>query len=365
MITLSQQQDAAVAAVRDWFTMRDRPVFRLFGYAGSGKTSSAKALADAIEQQTGKRVAFAAFTGKAASVLRDKACPASTIHGLIYKAIQVGGKVSFVLSGADLASGRTALVIIDECSMVNEELGRDLLSFGVPVLVLGDPAQLPPVGGGGFFTNHEPDVLLTEIHRQAEGCGILDIATAVRLGQQVPFGRYSESQVLPLSELCGLDPFAYDQIIVGKNATRRSWNQKLRARLGRTDPMPVPGDKLICLRNNRQAGIMNGEQVTVLDVKSRGNDASSTLSLTFDHDGFTKSRDCSLHYLLGLEGDAPWSGDELLFFDFGYAITCHKSQGSQWDNVLVIDESRVFRESAARWLYTAVTRASKSVTVVR
>lgn len=360
---LSQQQDAAVAAVRDWFTLKQKQTFRLFGYAGTGKTSIAKMLAETIADQTGKQVLFAAFTGKAASVLRDKGCDgASTIHSLIYKPTKApDGKVLFVRAGENLRSGSVALIIVDECSMVGEELGRDLESFGIPILVLGDPAQLPPVGGGGYFTNHEPDVLLTEIHRQAEGCGILDIATAVLLGHAVGVGNYSESAVRPLSDLWTLDPFAFDQVIVGKNATRRAWNKKMRARLGHTDPMPVPGDKLICLRNNRSAGIMNGEQVTVIECRTRAAD----LWLTFNHDGMTRSRAVSTHYLHGMEGDAPWSGDEYLFFDYGYAITCHKSQGSAWPRVLVLDESRVFRESAARWLYTAVTRASKHVTVVR
>lgn len=363
MIALSQQQDAACAAVLDWFTLQHEQVFRLFGYAGTGKTSIAKILAQAIREKSGKAVVFAAFTGKAASVLRDKGCHgASTIHSLIYKPVQVGSKVTFMLAGEDLRSKRVAMVIIDECSMVGEELGRDLESFRVPILVLGDPAQLPPVGGGGHFTNHEPHVLLTEIHRQKEGCGILDIATAVRMGQPLPLGTYSESAIRPLSDLHRIDPFEFDQVIVGKNATRRSWNAKMRARLGRTSALPVPGDRLICLRNNRSAGIMNGEQVTVVEAKE-GPDGN--LHVTFDHDGDVKSRWVSTHYLLGNEGDAPWSGDELLFFDYGYAITCHKSQGSQFRRVLVIDESRVFRESAARWLYTATTRASEHVTVVR
>ena len=71
--------------------------------------------------------------------------------------------------------------MIDECSMVDEELGRDLLSFGKPILVLGDPAQLPPVKGGGFFTETAPDVMLTEIHRQAEGSAIIRASRAARV----------------------------------------------------------------------------------------------------------------------------------------------------------------------------------------
>ena len=66
--------------------------------------------------------------------------------------------------------------------MVDEELGRDLLSFGKPVLVLGDPAQLPPVKGGGFFTEAEPDIMLTEVHRQAADNPIIRMSMVVREG---------------------------------------------------------------------------------------------------------------------------------------------------------------------------------------
>jgi len=358
VISLTQQQDAACAAVRDWFTLRQKQVFRLFGYAGTGKTSIARLIADSI-RASGNHVSFAAFTGKAASVLRDKGCHgASTIHSLIYKPVRVGGRVEFIR--ADHALNGVSLVIIDECSMVGKSLGEDLASFGVPILVLGDPAQLPPVGDGGYFTNHEPDVLLTEIHRQQEGCGILDIATAVRMGERLRVGTYEESVVRPLSELASLDLLSFDQVIVGRNATRRNWNQRIRTRLGLTEPMPVIGDRLICLRNNRAAGIMNGEQVTVVDIKTRPGD----LLVTFDHDGDIKSRSVSTHYLMGVTGDAPWMGDDTLFFDYGYVVTCHKSQGSQWRRVLVVDESRMFRETAKEWLYTAVTRASEHVTVI-
>ena len=72
--------------------------------------------------------------------------------------------------------------MIDECSMVDAELGRDLMSFDVPVLVLGDPAQLPPIQGGGFFTEAEPDAMLTEVHRQAQDDPIVRLSMEVREG---------------------------------------------------------------------------------------------------------------------------------------------------------------------------------------
>src|SRR5579884_4347719 len=163
-------QDAALNAVAEW--LKEKPgtkgtsqVFRLFGYAGTGKTTLAKHLAEHVDGE----VKFAAFTGKAASVMRGKGCRgASTIHSLIYRARESGEEVPSFDLWEEAPASKAELIIIDECSMVDAELGRDLMSFGKPILVLGDPAQLPPVKGGGFFTDAEPDVMLTEIHRQAK-----------------------------------------------------------------------------------------------------------------------------------------------------------------------------------------------------
>ncbi len=149
----SPQQEAALRRVAAWLKEGTPQLFRLFGYAGTGKTTLARHVAEAVEGE----VAFGAFTGKAASVLRQKGCPdASTIHSMIYRTRESdeGGPL-FAINRSGPAS-QADLIVIDECSMVDAELGRDLLSFGKPVLVLGDPAQLPPVKGGGFFTDAEP-----------------------------------------------------------------------------------------------------------------------------------------------------------------------------------------------------------------
>jgi exodeoxyribonuclease-5 len=130
------------------------PVFRLFGYAGTGKTTLARHIADGVDGE----VKFAAFTGKAALVMRNKGCDnASTIHSLIYRARESGVEQPSFELWDDAPASKAKLIVIDECSMVDAELGRDLMSFDCPLLVLGDPAQLPPIQGGGFFTDSEPD----------------------------------------------------------------------------------------------------------------------------------------------------------------------------------------------------------------
>src|SRR5687767_2078640 len=150
--TWSPQQDGALLAVKTWLEDENSSqVFRLFGYAGTGKTTLAKHFAESVDGL----VLYAAFTGKAALVLRQKGCYATTLHSLIYAPVgeTPEGQPIFGLN-PDSELSEAKLLIVDECSMVNEELGSDVLSFGVKVLVLGDPFQLPPVEGAGFFTSH-------------------------------------------------------------------------------------------------------------------------------------------------------------------------------------------------------------------
>ncbi len=198
MTGLGSQQEAALKAVSDWLKRGSPQVFRLFGFAGTGKTTLAKRLAEDVDGG----VLFCAYTGKAASVMRARGCPdASTIHSLIYRTREdTEGGPAFTLNRTGPVS-KAALVVIDECSMVDGDLGNDLLSFGTPVLVLGDPAQLPPVKGGGFFTEAEPDVMLTEVHRQAADNPIVRLAMTVREGGRLEFGAYGESRVIPRRDI--------------------------------------------------------------------------------------------------------------------------------------------------------------------
>ena len=359
----SPQQDAALKAVADWLRRGDRPVFRLFGYAGTGKTTLAKHIAEHVDGE----VAFGAYTGKAALVLRTKGCTdASTIHSMIYRSRESDENgPQFVINRQSPAS-KADLIIIDECSMVDEELGRDLLSFGQPVLVLGDPAQLPPVKGGGFFTEGEPDVMLTEVHRQAKDNPIIHLSMMVREGGRLEPGTYGESRIIRRREIDASTVMAADQILVGLNKTRRLYNARLRELNGYRDPMPAAGEKLVCLRNDKTKGLLNGGTWTIQALRGIRNDFIR-MDVLPDDDARRRSVEVAVHkaFFDGTEEEVPFvlrkESDE---FTYGYALTVHKAQGSQWDDLVLFDESYAFREHRSRWLYTALTRAAEKVTVV-
>lgn len=414
----SPQQEDALKAVAQWRkTGSDgQQVFRLFGYAGTGKTTLAKHLA-----ADAGNVLFATFTGKAAHVLRSKGCPgASTIHSLIYqprdrstyRIDDLKRQLDHLVEGlAEEAAERRAegqdvgqsfidnnenvrrlkaeieaekkacrkpifelkeetplneadLLVVDECSMVGDEMAQDLMSFGVKILVLGDPAQLPPVRGSGYFTEARPDVLLTEIHRQARDNPIIDLATRIREGLPLEIGEYGDSRVIHVSDAHKGLYTNHDQMLVGTNKTRKAVNREFRRILERDgQPTPVAGDRLVCLRNNHDLGLLNG---SLWRVKAAQPPYVQRIHLDIEPaDGVGVAMQCVAHEQFFLGGEPSfYEMKEAESFDFGYALTVHKAQGSQWDSVLILDESASFREHRDRWLYTAITRAAERVTVV-
>jgi ATP-dependent exoDNAse (exonuclease V) alpha subunit len=360
----SREQAEAIDKVGRWLKAGEPQVFRLFGYAGVGKTTLARHVAEGAHGET----AFAAFTGKAAMVMRANGCAgATTIHALIYRASEgAEGAPTFTLN-EDGPASRVGLIVIDECSMVDAELARDLLSFGKPILVLGDPFQLPPVKGGGYFTEAAPDVMLTAIHRQAADNPIIRLSQIVRSGGELPDGVYGETRVVRRGAIDAAEVLAADQVLVGVNRTRRAYNQRMRDLNGFAEPLPVAGDRLVCLRNDRTKGLINGGLWRVEALGGMQKDFVRMTVRSAD-EGSAKAVKVAVlkHFFEGTEGELAYplrrESDE---FDYGYALTVHKAQGSQWDDVMLFDESFAFREHRARWLYTGLTRAAKRLTVVR
>lgn len=414
----SIEQETALAQGGSW--MNDAsddaaPWWYLGGFAGTGKTTLAKHL---VAGASGKWL-YAAFTGKASHVMRQKGCAdAQTIHSLIYKpagesrkheievlslrvtALQLKDpptpaqreelhKLQGALRSAmeenrprfspwansPLSKADVDGIVIDECSQVDGKMAEDLMSFGKKILVLGDPAQLPPVGATGFFTHREPDVMLTQVHRQAKDSGILRLATLVREGGDP--SRFVSTQDCRVwrsgapKEDVRLAATEADQILVGRNRTRHDYNARFRALDGRATPFPEIGDRLICLKNSRDEGLLNGMQFRVLAdplPQTSCDDMITDMCVESIDDGLgtTQMVTSWAHHFVGRENELDAKGydrRDLREFDFAYAITVHKSQGSQWRDVLLFDESGGFRGDARSWLYTGITRAAERLTV--
>lgn len=361
---LSPQQNEADMAVDAWQRDPNSPqVFYLAGFAGSGKTTLAKRLSEKFGN-----VVFAAFTGKAALVLASKGCePASTIHSLIYKLKTPNSALPKFVLDPESAIKDCDVVVIDEVSMVGEELALDLLSFGVKVLVLGDPAQLPPVHGEGYFTSRKPDYMLTEIHRQAADNPIIRMSMDVREGRGLDLGTYGSSKVIKLKDIDADQVLDADQVIVGLNKSRRLYNGRIRKLLGR-DGRFVVGERVVTLKNHKEKGLLNGglwdveeiikqdSNISKLHIKPIDVGMSQTHAQIVTHHAWLDGKDNNLHWREKRDYQPV---------DYGYVLSCHKSQGSQWDDVLVFDESASFRENSTAWLYTAITRAAERITVAR
>jgi exodeoxyribonuclease-5 len=266
--------------------------------------------------------------------------------------------------------------------MVGEEMARDLLSFGKPILVLGDPGQLPPIKGEGAFTRDAPDVMLTEIHRQAAESAIIRLATMARMGEPIGFGTFDahvaklrKGDITPAQALRG------GQLICGMNATRLQLNNAMRAAAGFGGTwLPTgPAEKIICLKNQNDLGLINGMFVTLEDIVDEGSLYFSAVVTTEDGrrvGPMNGKRPGRLRLYKGhfedhvaldrSRHDRDWREKKLLTeATFGWAITAHKAQGSQWENVIVWDDGLGRTDlDRRRWLYTAITRAERGLVLL-
>ena len=378
VISPSAQQSEAIKSICAWYGKKQPQEFYLAGYAGTGKSTIANIAIEEIKEQFKiKRVLTAAYTGKAASVLRRKGIKeATTVHSLIYTPVvdEKTGQVHFELSDESPAA-KAELIVLDECSMVDEAMANDLRSFGKKILIMGDPGQLPPVNGAGAFTKREPDVFLREVHRQAEGSPILELATLARLGKPLPTHfEQDKVKVVPLTK--DTQPLVYaddTQVICGINRVRWTYTQRIRNLRGFEGRRPAVGEKLICCRNNRILGLFNGGMGTLQDFHSdyKGAQGAFEVDVKMEDDSEVKTGieidpfHFDNHFMNGDAARLPRQvGRTLDEFDWGYVITCHKAQGSSWEHVTIIDDSGSFRENRNLWLYTAITRAEQGLTLL-
>lgn len=383
---LSAEQSRALDAISAWLKSRDKPWFSLEGFAGTGKTTIAAHLA----QTCGLHIHAMAFTGKACSVLTKKGLPAKTLHSTIYLPATERNEEAETLraeldAAADQAKIRrirnrledlqspkfvlrptspflpNSLIICDEMSMVGPQEAADLLSFNIPVLVLGDPGQLPPIDGKGYF-NGKPDFLLTEIHRQAAESPVIRLAMLAREGRSLPQGPYSSSLVTTRRAVTKDLALSCSQIICGSNKARKELNVEMRAFRGFIGALPQKDERLICLRNNPKDGLLNGQMIDLAEDTQDHGGSCVTIKSTEGHNVLAHRKSFS-------DPDAlkAWSYPmraKANEFDWAWACTGHKMQGSQVESALVwCDAFRYDRDLFKKWLYTSITRAEEKVVV--
>jgi exodeoxyribonuclease-5 len=211
--------------------------------------------------------------------------------------------------------------------------------------------------------------LLEQVHRQARDNPIIDLAQTVREGREIMFGDYGETaKVIAKNQVTSELVLEADQVLVGTNRTRRRYNQRMRELKGFKGILPAAGDKLVCLRNDTAKGLLNGSLWQVVSAPRTTKPAMSLLIRSEDEGIERTNAKVKLLKAVFEEPDTeiPWQTkrrhDD---FDYGYALTVHKAQGSQWNEIVLFDESFAFREHRTRWLYTAITRAAERLTIVR
>lgn len=364
-LTLSDEQQQAIDQIVGWSTQLHVPQeFKLGGYAGTGKTTVIRAIREALKSKLDCNLA--AFTGKAVNVLQRKGLnDAQTLHSLMYDCEPLtGGGVEFHLKPKLI--GDPDLIIVDEASMVSFDLYNDLKSFGTRLLFVGDPGQLEPVGQNPNLMR-QPDFTLQTIHRQEEGNEIISLADKIRKGWRPT---YEEKQDYKITGKVGFTiPMVAeaDQVICAKNKTRTETNARFRRFLQKPVDTLLEGDKIIVLRNNLNYGVFNGMILFIDEVKSK----SDMFTLADCHDEIGREFKNLRIWNEPFQREMPkeftipkFDNKALVYADWGYCITCHKSQGSEWDKVLLWHEwmpPQVWDMS--RWTYTGVTRAAKQLTM--
>lgn len=353
-VVLTDEQNLALDAIDFWY--RETPEnkrFVLGGLAGTGKTTLIRNLTEWLPVD-----AVSAFTGKAVSVLRKKGIPAKTCHGLMYDLDyeETKKKKSPVFHRKEYLTEK--LVVVDEASMVNTMIEKDLDHFGVRVIFVGDHGQLEPVGDNPYIMKN-PDFKLEQIQRQLANSESIKFAHSIRVGQPVwHTGKYGDDlEIVPRRKLLTDTAISSrlleaEQIIVGYNKTRQKINALIRKVL-RCSGVVCPGEKIIILRNKPNHGLYNGQTCIVKDIVAE-DEEYITLSLYDDtaqelgEFPFWKDQFGQLKTIQEIPFKACLA-------DYAYAVTNHKAQGSTYRTVAFIEEYSSFW-SAEKARYTGSTR---------
>lgn len=416
---LSPDQRAVYDAVLRWFETRPwergdpkERVFTLGGLAGSGKTTVLALLLEELAVNRRKQLAVMTPTGKAATVLARKlghlapfCAHLGTIHSFMFIPVinsneelagwsrrffeksGDGENATYVAKQGGSKIPKLDLLVVDESSMLNRDLEEDIEAFKMPVLAVGDHGQLPPVTGRNTWMKN-PRMKLEKIHRQAAHNPILALATFVRETgalppnaevalQDIGIGYYTslKAAAQPMIDTFETNGFQETALITYTNALRCQLNAGIHKHFLKGSE-PAEGTQVICLKNDSQLGLVNGMRGRI-----RNKPVKQGIWLTADvefpdenvlYQGPFVAAQFGLPGLIpGIEEASKLLGVQVpnmkklgAFLDYGYALTCHKAQGSEFSDVFVVLQNGRTPQDYSRWLYTAITRASQRLSFV-
>jgi len=386
-VELTDEQIELKREIKHWYKTLYKPYYYYSGAAGTGKTTVIQSVISDMGLADNEIIS-AAYVGKAVLVLMRHGLKACTIHSLIYTTTFVSEKtlvmdengnihhttkrkMKFVLK--DRLDPDIRLIIVDESGMVNDKMREEILSFGIPLVMLGDMNQLPPVFGKSSILD-TPDFILTKIMRQAEGDPIVYLSQCILNDIPLKYGNYGLSNVVSEIDISRKLIEDYDMIICAKNKTRDHLNTSIREEiLHRYTPEPMIGEKMICRQNNWDECI-NGIYLTNGMVGYITDVDYSSLYRNLLYVGFRPDfmdegfdvLDLDYKYLkTPFDEKKDFGLSDFNKFEFGYAITAHLSQGSEYNRVLFMDEFFHSPEMTKKLEYTAITRARDQITIVK